>query len=63
MKCPCGGTIGVTHTYAVDTKKFQRAYCLKCKLVYCLETLMHQVGARGSGAKARAQRAEKEKVR
>lgn len=63
MNCPCGGTIGVTHTYSVDQKKFQRAYCLKCKLVYCLETLMRPVAARGDGARARAERAEKEKVR
>jgi hypothetical protein len=54
----CGGTIRVTHTYGLKDQKFQRGYCDKCRLVFCLETLLTPVVSKGDGARARAQRAQ-----
>lgn len=61
MKCShkgCSGTLRVTHTYTGLDSKFQRANCPDCGSVYCCETTVTLVTARGEGAKAHAARKE-----
>lgn len=60
MKCAvptCEGTLRVSHTFTIESEKFQRAVCSKCGTVHALETQATVVTARGDGAKARAARA------
>jgi len=60
MKCAvptCDGTLRVSHTFPVESMKFQRAVCTKCGTVHALETQATVVTARGDGAKALAARA------
>lgn len=62
MKCGepgCQGSLRVTHTYAVELLKFQRAVCDGCGMVYRLDTIA--VPKReGAGAREMASRAKKE---
>lgn len=62
MKCSqkaCDGQLDVTHTYTVETVKYQRAVCVRCGTVYRLDTVA--VLARpGAGARAMANRAKKD---
>ena len=60
MKCAvpsCDGSLRVSHTFAVESMKFQRAVCSACGTVHALETQATVVTARGDGAKALAARA------
>ena len=62
MKCTistCRGKLGVSHTYTVDSEKFQRAICQKCGLVHALSTTAVPATTRGQGAKAKAAHAKK----
>lgn len=62
MRCAistCEGTLRVSHTYTVESEKFQRAICSKCGTIHALSTQAAPVTARGEGAKAQASRAKK----
>lgn len=61
MKCKkkdCGGKLRITHTYATDDGKYQRAACPECRMVYTLTTVMQEAPARGEGARAKARSAK-----
>lgn len=57
MKCSCGGTLRVTHTYpAGDLAKSQRGVCTGCRKRYTLVTVASEADRRGTGARAVAER-------
>lgn len=49
----------ITHTYPVESLKFQRAVCERCGAVYRLDTVAVLARA-GAGARAMAARARKD---
>lgn len=62
MKCQeagCAGNMRITHTYPVESLKFQRAVCERCGAVYRLDTVAVLARA-GAGARAMAARARKD---
>ncbi len=49
----CRGTLAVTHTYTVESRKYQRAVCSACLRVHSIACYA-TIATRGTGAKAQA---------